>query len=137
MGYQESYVTTKKAEDFDKLCNYFKSNKLWIEDEGPINPVEIITLLQPVSGNYEYMDGTLNRTYKYPAGSRFLYFVGERYYQSDIYRLFDLEILQPGKKDMVWIKNVQIIFTEDFPSDAIFGENGLNPIATHELFVFD
>ena len=136
MGYQESYIITEKEGDFAKLCDYFKLHELWSSPTGQIQLVETITLLQPISGNYEYM-GHPDKSYRFPAGARFLYIVGERSSQSNIYNLLNLGEIRPPENEINWIKNVQIIFTEVFPGEAIFGENNLNPIAKHEAFIFE
>jgi hypothetical protein len=136
MGYQESYVTTKNKKDFEKLVDYFKKNKLWLNNDDSISLVEIITLNKEIKGDYYYMCHP-ETTYKFCKGTKFLYFVGERYAQRSYFDLFDLENIEPSDEDMKWIKDVKIIFTECFPSEEIFGEHGHEVIATHEEFIFD
>lgn len=136
MGYQESYVTTKNKKDFEKLVNYFKKNKLWENPHSNVSLVEIITLNKEIVGDYYFMCHT-ETTYKFSKGTKFLYFVGERYEQKSYLDLFDIDNINPSEKDMKWIRDIKIIFTECFPSEEIFGENGRTAIATHEEFIFD
>lgn len=136
MGYQESYVTTKNKKDFEKLCNYFKVNKLWSDDNDNISLVEIITLNKSIQGDYLRMCKP-DVLYKFNKGTKFLYFVGERYEQKSILDLFDIDNINPFAEDMKWIREVKIIFTECFPSYEIFGENGYTAIASHEEFKFN
>jgi hypothetical protein len=136
MGYQESYVTTKKASDFNKMVDYFKKTKLWSDPHDNVNLVSIITLDEEITGDYFYMCHP-DITYKFSKGSKFLYFVGERYEQKCFIDLFDLDNRIATASEMKWIKDVQIIFTECFPSESIFGENGKKKIATHEEFKFE
>lgn len=134
MGYQESYVTTKNKKDFERMCNYFRNNNLWLSEDGNISLTAIITLNQKIEGDYFYMCHPEIK-YKFNKGSKFLYFRGERTEQRSIWDLFDVDRINPSDEDIKWIKDVKIIFSGCFPSEEIFGEYGNIAIATHEDFV--
>jgi len=79
-------------------------------------PVSIITLNENIKGKYNYNKG-----------SKFIYFVGERIGQRNTNAMFG--ILPNELSD-----SISIIFTEYFPSDRIFTEEGF---ALHEQFVWE
>jgi hypothetical protein len=133
MGYQESYVTTKKKKDFEGLVNYIKSiGNDFYEGYGAY-PVEIITFADNSS-----MHPKLKK------GSKAIYFTGERYPQSNKARILgymadddDYNSEEQKLKMWEWLDKIEIIFTEEVNADAIWGENGTERTAIHEKFKFD
>ena len=114
MGYQESYVTIKG--NVDELISIIKKLGKNHFEYTMAEPVSIITLQKDIKGEY-----------KYNKGSKFIYFVGERSGQRNTNAMF-------GKLPDELSNSISIIFTEYFPSDRIFGEEGF---AIHEEFVWE
>lgn len=120
MGYQESYVTTKNKKDFDGLCDYIKSvGKDFYESYGSL-PVEIITLKN---------------------GKKYLYFVGERYLQSNKARLLgyvsddnNFNSEERKLKMWNWLDKISVTFTEDMNPKGIWEDAGIPVTAKHEKF---
>ena len=120
MGYQESYVRTKNKESFNSLVNAFKNlGKDFFERNG-VEPVSIITLKEPI--NVELKD----KICRFEEGEKFVYIVGERFPQKSANNLFD----------GTFNEDVEIHFTEYFPSEDIFENDGDNNIAIHEEFLW-
>lgn len=122
MGYQESYVTTKKKKDFEGLRDYIKSVGQDVYDTYGARPVEIITL---------------------DNGRKYIYFVGERYLQSNTARILgyisdDENFNSEDKKLKMWewLKKINIIFTEDMTPEGIWEDAGEPVTAKHEKFEF-
>jgi len=113
MGYQESYVTTNG--NVDELITIIKKLGKNHFDYTMAKPVSIITLNKDIKGEYNYNKG-----------SKFIYFVGERSGQRNTNDMF-------GKLPDELSNSISIIFTEYFPSDRIFTEEGF---ALHEEFVW-
>jgi len=114
MGYQESYVTINGK--VDELIPIIKTLGKDHFEYTMAEPVSIITLNKDIKGKYNYNKG-----------SKFIYFVGERSGQRNINAMF-------GKLSDELLNSISIIFTECFPSDRIFTEEGF---ATHEEFVWE
>jgi len=114
MGYQESYVTING--NVDELISIIQKLGKNHFDYTMAEPVSIITLNKDIKGKYNYNKG-----------SKFIYFVGERSGQRNTNAMF-------GKLPDELSNSISIIFTEYFPSDKIFGEEGF---ALHEEFVWD
>ena len=102
MGYQESYVTSGKMENFQKIIDRFRAiGKARLSNDIFIDPVLIITLKKQLPGtNFE-------------VGHKFVYVVGERSGQRDIVEMFDNQ----------FPTDAFIIFTEEMPSESIFDDN--------------
>jgi len=114
MGYQESYITING--NVEKLISIIKKLGKNHFEFTMAEPVSIITLQKDIKGEY-----------KYNKGSKFIYFVGERSGQRNINAMF-------GILSNELSNNISIIFTEYFPSDRIFTEEGF---AVHEEFVWE
>ena len=114
MGYQESYVTING--NIDELISIIQKLGKNHFDYTMAEPVSIITLNKDIKGEY-----------KYSKGDKFIYFVGERSGQRNINAMF-------GKLYNGLSNNISIIFTEYFPRDRIFTEEGF---AVHEEFVWE
>ena len=114
MGYQESYVTIKG--NVDELISIIKKLGKNHFEYTMAEPVSIITLQKDIKGEY-----------KYNKGDKFIYFVGERSGQRNTNAMF-------GKLSDGLLNSISIIFTEYFPSDRIFTEEGF---AVHEEFVWE
>ena len=120
MGYQESYVTTKSKKDFLNLCEYIKSiGKEFYSTYGAM-PVEVITLKN---------------------GRKYIYFVGERYLQSNKARILgfmsddDKYNSEEQKLKMwEWLDKITIIFTEEINPEGIWEDAGKPVTAKHETF---
>lgn len=125
MGYQESYVRMKKREDFDKLVEAFRAVGKQFYEEYCTEPVRIITLKKPIEGTLDMMCMP-EETYRFEPGEKFVYVVGERHLQRSPYLLMNND-----KAD-----DVEIYFTECFPSDDIFENNDTADMAIHEEFVW-
>ena len=122
MGYQESYVTTKKEKDFDKLCDYIKSVGSDVYDTYSARPVEIITMEN---------------------GKKYLYFVGERFIQNNKARILgyvsddnDFNSEDRKKKMWEWLDKILVIFTEEMSPIGIWEDAGQPVTAKHEEFIF-
>jgi len=114
MGYQESYVTINgNVKELISIIKKLGKNHF---EYTMAEPVSIITLNKDIKGEY-----------KYNKGDKFIYFVGERSGQRNTNAMF-------GKLSDGLLNSISIIFTECFPSDRIFGEEGF---ALHEEFVWD
>lgn len=115
MGYQESYVTTKKQVDFDKLVECIKSKGEQYYNDIFTYPVEIITFKK------NHCD--------FKKGDKAVYIVGERYYQS---HFFDITV------DNVPV-NCRIYFTEDINPVGIWKDATSDSkfIVEHQPFIFD
>lgn len=115
MGYQESYITTKKQTDFDMLVKCVKSKGKQYYDDIYIMPVEIITF---------------NKNHcNFKRGDKAIYVVGERYYQS---HFFD--------KTVEGVSVVcNIYFTEDVDPVGVWKDATPNEdlIVEHRPFIFD
>lgn len=120
MGYQESYVTTKSKKEFPNLCEYIKFiGKEFYSTYGAM-PVEVITLEN---------------------GCKYLYFVGERYLQSNKARILgfvsndDKYNSEERKLKMwEWLDKITIIFTEEINPEGIWKDAGKPVTAKHERF---
>jgi len=130
MGYQESYIRMKDKNDFDKLVDAIKINGESSFDCG--TPVEIITLNKPIDGDLSWMCKP-NKKYHFSKGEKFVYVVGERYNQRNAENLFENCKIKP----LNLYDNIEIYFTECFPSDDIFENNDETHMATHEEFKWD
>lgn len=122
MGYQESYVTTKSEKDFDKLCEYIKSVGNKVYDAYSARPVEIITMKN---------------------GKKYLYFVGERFIQSNKARILgyvadDENYNSEDRKVKMWewLDKIVVIFTEEISPIGIWEDAGQPVTAKHEEFIF-
>jgi hypothetical protein len=122
MGYQESYVTTSNKKDFAGLCEYIKSVGKDVYDTYGTIPVEIITL---------------------DNGKQYLYFVGERYLQSNKARILgyvsdDANFNSEERKLKMWewLEKINIIFTEEMNPKGIWEDAGEPVTAKHEKFEF-
>lgn len=122
MGYQESYVTTKNQTDFDKLCEYIKSVGNNVYDVYSAKPVEIITMEN---------------------GKKYLYFVGERFMQSNKARILgyvadDENYNSEDRKVKMWewLDKIDVIFTEEISPIGIWEDAGQPVTAKHEEFIF-
>ena len=132
MGYQESYVTTKKQKDFEGLVKYIQSVGEAYYEGYWCNPVEIITFTDNKS-----LHPKLKKGYKA------IYFTGERYPQSNKARILgymsDDENYNSDKQKLAmweWLDKINVIFTEDVEPSYIWGENGVEKTAVHEKFEF-
>lgn len=121
MGYQESYIKTYEPRNFDKLVKIIQSNGREAFDMH--RPVEIITLLKPIETEFGEFD----------KGEQFIYVVGERYGQRNPLNFF--EYCENVDKDVM--DDMDIYFTEYFPSNDIFENNEVTKIALHEEFVWE
>lgn len=112
MGYQESYVTTGRQSDFDKMVNLIKElGSSWFEGIG-VMPVGIITLTKKLEVNLANMcKPHINCIFS--EGTRFMYFAGDRNGQRNPQQLF-------GER---FVEGTEIFFTECFPSKQIFMPN--------------
>lgn len=133
MGYQESYVTTKKKKDFDGLVKYIQSIGETYYSDYWCNPVEIITLTDNNSCHAQLKKGR-----------RAIYFTGERFIQSNKARMLgymsDDENYNSEKQKLAmweWLDKINVIFTEDVEPNYIWGENGMLKTAIHEKFEFN
>ena len=120
MGYQESYVTTKSQEDFSGLCEYIKSVGKEFYTKYGARPAELITLEN---------------------GLKYIYFVGERYLQSNRERLLGFiweddayNSEEQEIKMWQWLDKVIIIATEAMNSEDIWEQVGMPVTAKHEVF---
>lgn len=130
MGYQESYIRMKDSKDFEKLVGIIRKNGK--EKFESTIPTRIITLLKPIKVNLSYMcQPKVNIEFK--AGEKFIYVVGERYGQSCSQYFFE----DCTKVDANIIDNLEIYFTECFPSYDIFENNHKNKMAIHEEFTWN
>jgi len=124
MGHQESYLRMKKSEDFDllvKTIQDYGKDSFYIAE-----PVEVITLNNPIKGSLQQMCHP-EIPYSFNQGEKFVYVTGDRGSQRSPHLFFESCKNVPDKVQ----SNVEIYFTECFPSQKIFGESGF---ATHEEF---
>jgi len=118
MGYQESYVTMNG--EVNELISIIKKLGKSHFEYVMAEPVCIITLQQSISGNLDMMCRP-EQKYKYNKGDKFVYFVGERSGQRSVGSMFG----ENGIENCIRNKSdVKIYFTECFPSDKIFTEEG-------------
>jgi len=118
MGYQESYVTING--EVDELITIIKKLGKSHFEFTMAEPVCIITLKQPISGNLDMMCHP-EKKYKFNKGDKFVYFVGERSGQRSVGSMFgENGIENCGRKK----KDIEIYFTECLSSDRIFTEEG-------------
>ena len=122
MGYQESYVTTKQENEFKGLCEYIKSIGTEFYSRYGATPVEIITL---------------------DNGRKYIYFVGERYLQSNKARILgfvsdDEKYNSEDRKIQMWkwLEKISVIFTEEMNPKGIWKDAGVEVTAKHEQFMF-
>lgn len=126
MGYQESYLRMKKSEDFDSLVDAIeKSGK---ESFHIAEPVEKITLLQPIKGDLS-MQCKPEKQYSFDKGEKFVYVSGDRGSQRSPEGFFGQNPNQKVPRKM--IDELEIYFTECFPSEDIFTNS---KVAKHEQF---
>lgn len=125
MRYQEAYVTTKNQKYFENLIKYVRDIGYEYFENILSMPAEVITLNNSISGTYKFMCQS-DKIYNFNSGDKFIYFIGERE------PLINEEILLTQKIIDEKIE-VDIIFTECFPSDEIFEAEGF---AEHEIFLF-
>ena len=130
MGYQESFFRMKRDKDFDKLVECIKGYGR--DNFAGGTPVEIITLLKPIKGDLK-MQCHEEKQYSFKAGKKFIYVVGERYNQRCSSDFF--ETCKNVPLDI--LKDLEIYFTECFPSDDIFENNETAKMATHEEFIWN
>jgi hypothetical protein len=115
MGYQESYVTINgNVEELITLIQKLGKDHF---EERFIEPVRIITLQHNITSK----DEKYNVEYHFNKGSKFIYVVGERSGQRSINNMFGDRCAE----------DIEIYFTEYFPSERIFAEEGF---ALHEEF---
>jgi hypothetical protein len=127
MGYQESYMRMKNNKDFNKLVECIKE---YGKDKFDCAaPVEIITLLKPIKGDLSFQCRP-DESYKFKTGEKFIYVVGERYNQRNPYKFF--ENCENPSEDI--LNDIEIYFTECFPSDDIFENNETTKMAKHKSF---
>ncbi len=119
MGYQESYMRMRNSKDFDSLVEVIKSNGGDCFDMS--TPVSIITLLKPITTEYFF-----------EPGEKFIYVVGDRSGQRSPKSFFEY----CSKVPKHIINNLEIYFTEYFPSYDIFEHNEETQMALHEPFVW-
>jgi len=139
MGYQESYVTING--NVDELISIIQKLGKNHFDYRNISPVDIITLQQDISGDCNTMCKP-EQKYKFNKGDKFVYVAGEKSGQRSARDMFGdcnkckldgfckLDNIIFGCK----IDDIEIYFTECFPSDRIFTEEGF---ALHEEFVWE
>lgn len=130
MGYQESYMRMRYSKDFDQLVKIIKENGE--ESFDLAMPVEIITLLKPITGTLD-MQCQPDKKYKFNSGEKFIYVVGERSGQRNSYSFFEYCNNRPQNI----LDDLEIYFTECFPSDDIFENNSKTKMALHEEFVWE
>jgi len=124
MGYQESYVTINGK--VDELISIIQKLGKSHFEYTMAEPVSIITLQQSISGDLDMMCHP-EQKYKFNKGDKFIYFIGERSGQRSVNCMFGILLDE-------LLNNISIIFTECFPSDRIFTEEGF---ALHEEFIWD
>jgi len=129
MGYQESYIKMKSSNDFEQLIKTIKNNGE--EAFNMATPVEIITLLKPIKGNLA-MQCKPNKKYSFRSGEKFIYVVGERSGQRSAERFFEYCKNVPESI----INDLEIYFTECFPSYDIFENNDKTQMALHDEFLW-
>lgn len=133
MGYQESYITASKKEDFSRIVKRIKELGLdYYERYGAI-PVEIITFEEEHD--------------PFSKGQQAVYFVGERYlqnglegrilgYPDEIYEEMDeYEINKCIEECMSY--NLIKYFTEDVDPSGIWKDAGAPLTTIHEPFIFN
>lgn len=120
MGYQESYIKMGNNKNFDQLVKVIQDNG---SDSFMATPVEIITLRKSI----ETEQGDFKK------GARFIYVIGERSGQRSPFAFF--EYCKDVPEEI--LKNLDIYFTEYFPSEDIFENNETTKIALHEEFVWE
>lgn len=122
MGYQESYVTVKDQSKFKLLVELVKQldNTDFFEDR-LVSPTSIITLKKDIEGQepldigYEELlqrmrEGkNYQKKFKYSAGTKFIYFSGDRTYQRSTKKLFGKHL----------IAGTKVHYTEDFPKEVL------------------
>ncbi len=123
MGYQESYVGTRNKEDFAALTEFIRSiGKDFYNEYGTL-PVEIITEKD---------------------GQKWIYFVGERYLQSEKERIlgyveedepYNTEERKLATQD--WLEKIILVFTENKNAEGIWQDSGQPVTAMHEKFIFN
>lgn len=128
MGYQESYVRMKNSSDFELLVKVIQQNKK--KSFLLAEPVKIITLLKPISGNLG-MQCKPEIDYSFEANEKFIYVTGERSGQRNAHSFFEACQNIPCSI----LNNLEIYFTECFPSQEIFEKN--TKMAIHETFIWD
>jgi hypothetical protein len=121
MGYQESYIKMTNKKDFDQLVNVIKTNGKEAFDMNP--PVEIITLQKTID----------TECGRFKKGEKFIYVVGERHGQRNSLNFF--EYCKDVPKEIV--NNLNMFFTEYFPSEDIFENNETTKLALHEPFLWE
>lgn len=130
MGYQESYIKMKDSKDFERLVEVIRrSGKKKFEWT---TPVRIITLLKPIKVNLWFM-GYPKVNVKFEKGEKFIYVVGERHGQRCPSYFFEY----CKNVDRNIIDNLEIYFTECFPSHDIFENNHKTNMAIHEEFTWN
>lgn len=129
MGYQESYMRMKNLKDFGQLIKTIKDNG---EDSFDLAfPVEIITLLKPITGTLD--EQCQDGAYSFNPGEKFIYVVGERSGQRDPYSFLEC----CNNKPQNILDDLEIYFTECFPSYDIFENNDELQMALHEEFKWE
>ena len=163
MGYQESYFTavkklrgnarTSNNERFEQLIQTIRNNGYDAYDNMWCKPVEVITLGEDV------MD---YRGYIWKKGTKFIYFVGERFPQSYGNGRRGNMLLHPecngcdhfrGQKvadgecgpwscrneqcEHHLVEDLDLIFTEEMSPESIWSDSGNNVTAIHEPFWLD
>lgn len=133
MGYQESYVTTKKKKDFEELVKYFKSVGENYYSSYGASPVEIITFTDNSS-----MHPLLKK------GTKAMYFCGERFIHNNKARILgymsdddDYNNEQRKLAMLEWLDKINVVFTEEVNPENIWGENDITRTAVHEEFKFE
>lgn len=130
MGYQESYIRMKDSKDFELLVNTIKQNG---KDAFDVTiPVEIITLLKPIEGNL-FAQCQPEQKYLFNIGEKFIYVVGERSGQRNSYSFFE-PCINVSHNLYEEYEDLEIYFTECFPSYDIFENNNGTKMAVHEEF---
>jgi len=133
MGYQETYVITKKQKDFEGLVKYIQSVGVDYYSSYGAMPVQII----------KFTDNT-SMHQKLKKGYKAIYFTGERFIQNNKARILgfmsddeDYNSEQRKLSMWEWLEKINVVFTEEVNSDFIWGENGADMTAIHEEFKFD
>lgn len=114
MGYQESYIFTKKNEDLDKIISMFDKHEIRTTGDNYCSCACKITLNKDIEDEFNT---------KYKKGKQFLYMVGERHEQRCIGNMFNINEIDYTDQEKKLINKVDIVFTEYFPSSKIFNDS--------------
>lgn len=117
MGYQESFVTTREAGKFDELLAFMRELGQEFYEAREASPVAVVTLTRELK-----VDGR-----RFPAGTRFIWVVGERHPQRSARLMFGAwEDEEPGEYDVPLNQipqDVEFFFVDEWP-EAVFQCDG-------------